>query len=239
MKRRLKGGRKILSILVTLSLCFGLTQGVSAVWKDYSDNTNVFRFKRNDGMKIALTFDDGPNHVYTEQILDILKENEVHGTFFVIGENAKIYPDLIAREIAEGHEVGNHTYHHPHLRKLTKDAVRDEILLGEEALYEIDDYRPKLFRPPEGMCSEEIIACAEELDYHVILWSIDTLDWAHNSVENITEMIMTNIRDGDIILFHDHVTKISPTPEVLKIIIPRLKEMGYSFVTVSELIGTQ
>lgn len=231
--------RPLLAVLVTLSLCFGLTLGTSAVWKDYSDHTNVFRFKRNDGKKIALTFDDGPNPVYTEQILDILRENEVHATFFVIGENAKRYPELITREIAEGHEVGNHTFDHPHLQKLTKEALTREILMGEEALYEIDDYRPRLFRPPEGMCSEEIIACAEELDYSVILWSIDTLDWAHHSVENITENVMTNIRDGDIILFHDHVSKISPTPEVLRQIIPQLKELGYRFVTVSELIGSE
>lgn len=190
-------------------------------------------------MKIALTFDDGPNAVYTEQILEILKENEIHATFFVIGENAKRYPDLITREITEGHEVGNHTYHHPHLKKLTSDALRNEILLGEETLYEIDDYRPRLFRPPEGMCNEEIISCAEELDYSVILWSIDTLDWAHNSVEKIVDTIMSDIRDGDIILFHDHVTKVSPTPEALRMIIPRLKELGYSFVTVSELIGSE
>lgn len=186
--------------------------------------------------RIALTFDDGPSEQYTAEILDILQANRVKATFFVLGTNAERHPDLLLRTIAEGHEVGNHTYTHPHLQKIDEESLADEVLRTDTLLRKIADYSPTLFRPPEGYISPAVKAVARHGGYSLVLWTIDTRDWALNSEANILHTIQSKASDGDIILFHDYVVGKSPTPEVLRKIIPWLKEKGFEFVTVSELL---
>ncbi len=188
---------------------------------------------------IALTFDDGPHKYRTNEILDILAENEVKATFFVVGMMAREYPDIIRRTIAEGHELGNHTYNHSKMKRLSTEKLKSELEMTEEVLFEISEYRPKLFRPPEGWCSESIAAAAGELDYDVILWNIDTLDWAHNDTEKICRCVSAGISPGSIILFHDYVSGECSTVRAISKIIPELKAQGYKFVTVSELINAR
>lgn len=200
------------------------------------DIANVYSHKENCDMKIALTFDDGPHGVKTAVILDILKKYSVPATFFVLGENAEKHPEIIKREIKEGHEIGNHTYSHLAISEKNISGMRDEIIKTENSVYEITEYRPKLFRPPEGRCNENIASIAASLDYSVILWNIDTRDWAHTSRDCIVDMVLNNIESGDIVLFHDAVSGKSNTADALEIIIPKLKEKGYIFVTVSELL---
>ena len=186
---------------------------------------------------VALTFDDGPHKYRTPEILDILRENNVKATFFVVGAMVHEYPDIVLRALAEGHEIGNHTYNHLKMKKLTPDKLKSELEATEEELYEIAEYRPKLFRPPEGWCSESIASAVGKMDYDIILWNIDTLDWAHNEVGKICTCVYDGIKPGSIILFHDYVVGKSPTAEALKRIIPELKAQGYKFVTASELIN--
>lgn len=200
---------------------------------------SIYYSVNTDGKFIALTFDDGPHKYRTDEILDILEENDVKATFFTVGVMAKEYPDIVKRIISEGHEIGNHTYTHSKMKKLSREKLEYEIEETEKVLYEICEYRPKLFRPPEGWCSDVITSVACDLDYDVILWDIDTLDWAHNSSENITNCIEGSVKPGSIILFHDYVSGESPTIEALKTIIPKLKIQGYEFVTVSELINKE
>ena len=185
--------------------------------------------------RVALTFDDGPHYKYTEKILDILKKYDVKATFFTVGTNAERFPELIQRELNEGHEVANHTYLHKHMAKLSDDEFRDEIEGWEEVMSEDHGYQSSLFRPPEGILTDSEKQITEELGYDVVLWSIDTRDWAHNGVDRIVDTVISDVTDGSVILFHDFVSGDSPTPEALEIIIPKLKEMGYAFVTVSEL----
>lgn len=189
--------------------------------------------------RIALTFDDGPHYKYTEEILDILDEYEVKATFFTVGENAKHFPELIDREIASGHEVANHTYSHKNISSLNDSQITEEIKKCEEILGEHEGYIPSLFRPVEGYATKEDCRVIEDLGYDVILWSVDTRDWAHNSVNNIVNNVINNSNDGSIVLFHDFVSGQSPTPEALRKLLPELKKQGYSFVTVSELIENE
>lgn len=227
-KRALKGP---LSLLVSLSLLlFG--QGASA----HSDTVVSFPNTEN---KIALTFDDGPHPKYTEEILDILKANDLKATFFIIGQNAEQYPEIVQRIVDEGHEIGNHTFTHPHMRSTSKEKLREEIEKTEKILNDICSYKPVLFRPPEGFCCNAVENCAEVFDYNIMLWDIDTCDWAHNSVDNIVKTVVSKAKTGDIILCHDFVTKPSPTPEALKRFIPKLKAKGFEFVTVSELLQSE
>ncbi|MBE6613776.1 MAG: polysaccharide deacetylase family protein [Ruminococcaceae bacterium] len=187
--------------------------------------------------KIALTFDDGPHPVYTREILEILDSYGIPATFFIIGVNAEQYPELVQAELAAGHEIGNHTYRHLNLQREAYETVRGEILETENLLGEMTEQRLHLFRPPGGLYCDAVCRAAAELEYTVILWSVDTRDWAHPSVEDIVENVMTNADSGDIILFHDYVSGHSPTPEALRRILPELIARGYQFVTVSELLG--
>ena len=188
---------------------------------------------------IALTFDDGPHIKYTDEILDILEQYGAKATFFVIGQNAEKYPDIIQREFAEGHEIGNHTYSHPSMKKITVEKIMEEISKTQDIIFDITGEKPRLFRSPGGYFNNDIIHTIEDLDCLPILWSWrqDTRDWTMPSVDSIVNTVMKNLQDGDIVLFHDFNREGSPTPKALKILLPKLKEMGYRFVTVSELIS--
>lgn len=197
---------------------------------------NVYFSCDNENKRIALTFDDGPHYKYTDEILDILSEYDVKATFFVVGQLAERYPEIILRELAEGHEVASHTWSHPHLAGLSPSVLTAELSTTENLLYELAEYRPRLFRPPEGKYSDSLRRVAAELDYEVVLWTVDTRDWAHTPTDRIVETVLQNTESGSIILCHDFVGGVSPTPDALRRFIPELKRNGYEFVTVSELI---
>lgn len=201
-----------------------------------SEGNIVYYRHKNDRMEIALSFDDGPHPRYTPEILSILKEYGVTATFFMVGENVIYYPDTAEAVLAAGHEIGNHTYTHKRLRGLSDAEIRREILRGEEAIATLGEYRPHLLRPPEGSMNRTIQRMSGELDYRLILWDIDTRDWAHTAPEVICKQILENIQAGDIILMHDFISKNSPTPAALRLVIPALLDRGYHFVTVSRLI---
>ena len=190
-----------------------------------------------DHPRVALTFDDGPHPRYTPQILDILKEYGVPATFFAVGANAEAYPDLILREVNEGHEVGGHTYHHYRPVKLTGDTLYAEVISCDRALEHITGRRVRYFRPPEGVCSDLLNSACEEQGLTIVLWSVDTRDWAHTPVDAICANVRKNVKDGSIILMHDFIGQNSPTPAALRRIVPMLRESGYEFVTISDLLG--
>ncbi len=197
----------------------------------------IYKDSKNKENKIALTFDDGPHPYYTYRILEILKKYNIEATFFFVGENVKNYPDAARAVIEAGHEVGNHTFTHHRVRSMNYNEILSEMIKCEDIIFEIDEYKPRLFRPPEGAYGEELEKIAEKMGYSVILWSIDTRDWDHSTPDEIMENVMKNVSSGDIILMHDYIGKNSPTPDALEIIIPALLEKGYEFSTVSELIS--
>ncbi|MBQ8248563.1 MAG: polysaccharide deacetylase family protein [Clostridia bacterium] len=197
---------------------------------------DVYFSYENEDKRIALTFDDSPHYKYTAEILDILDEYNIKATFFVVGQLAEKYPELILRELAEGHEVASHTWSHAHLTMLSDKSLEDEIYATEELLYELAEYRPTLLRPPEGKYGDNLLRVAGKLDYEVILWTVDTRDWAHTPTETIVNTVLENTESGSIILCHDFIGGESPTPAALREFIPKLIENGYEFVTVSDLI---
>lgn len=205
---------------------------------DSAETRITYRRVENEEMKIALTFDDGPHPYYTAKILDILEEYNVKATFFFVGQNIENYPDAAEKVYSAGHEIGNHTYTHHRVRSMERGELLREMNMCDDAIYEIEEYRTRLFRPPEGAFDDEVENTAKSMDYSIILWSIDTRDWEHLSPDRIFENVMKNIKSGDIILMHDYIGRNSPTPEALKMMIPALLERGYEFVTVSELMNT-
>lgn len=220
-------------VLLCVVCCILFSQNV------YADSGNVYRYCENNDNMIALTFDDGPHGVYTPQILDILSEYGIPATFFVIGSNGERHPELLKRIIDEGHEIGNHTFTHDRPWKLSRKALIDELTHTENVIHDACGLSPSLFRPPEGVASENVVAAAARLNYNVILWTVDPRDWEKTTTaQSVIDCILTNVKSGSIILCHDGVSRDdSVTPEAIAAIIPALLEQGYNFVTVSELIG--
>ena len=201
------------------------------------DRVRVIYSSANENEKrIAITFDDGPHPYYTPKVLDILKREGILATFFVVGENVRSYPELVDRAISEGHEIGNHTNHHTFLSGLSNDEVRQAIDGCDDEIYHHDEYSTRLLRPPGGNYDSNVLRVCASRGYSVVLWSIDTRDWAGTSASDMEKNVLENIKDGDIILMHDYIGKRSHTLEALERIIPKLKVRGYRFVTVSELI---
>lgn len=209
---------------------------VSSQETDKSDKDMIFYRKANDNMEIALTFDDGPHPYYTPVILKILEEYGIKATFFMIGENVGYYPAAAEAVFKAGHEIGNHTNHHKGMKSLTDHEILQEIEDCEDALYSLAEYKPTLIRPPEGALNDQVRRVIGSLDYRIILWDVDTHDWAHTPPEAICRQVLSEIDAGDIILMHDFIGHNSPTPDALRLMIPALLERGYKFVTVGELL---
>ncbi|AFS79831.1 polysaccharide deacetylase [Gottschalkia acidurici 9a] len=256
MKNVIKKKSFILSICLLLALASLITVKIV---KNKGEDTETFAYEKyqsdieeiskdikyevvkngpRDKKRVAITFDDGPNPVYTPQILDILKEHDVKATFFVLGKHAEIYPDIVLREKNEGHEIGNHTYSHINIDKTKIDKIEEEMLRTQNIIKDITKGEVKLFRPPYGIHNEQITKMAKENNMKTVLWTYyqDTRDWSSPGTDYIVETVLSGIHNGDIILFHDHNENESHTVDALKSIIPKLKEQGYEFVTISELL---
>ena len=134
---------------------------------------------------------------------------------------------------------GNHTYHHTLLSKTCEQTIAQEIRKTDEIIFKTAGYRPRLFRPPEGAYGECALKAARSMNYSTILWTVDTRDWERPPAQAIVDNVLQNTGGGSILLFHDYMHKSAHTMEALEILIPRLLEKGYEFVTVSELIGSK
>lgn len=187
---------------------------------------------------VALTIDDGPHYKTTPEILAVLKEKNVHATFFVLGSNVDERPDILAQEAADGHEIAIHGYHHNSLAGTSQARIREEIDLSEKAITKVIGLHPVLFRPPGGEYNDTVLSTVREKGYSVVLWNIDPKDWTRPPVHAVIDTVLKGIAPGSIILLHDGQYPL-PTPKALALIIDRLREQDYEFVTVSELLQLQ
>lgn len=188
---------------------------------------------------IALTFDDGPDTIETNEILALLEQYNAKSTFFVVGNRVDKYPELVKTVLTAGHEIANHTYYHTYFNKQRTPAfIEQELSKTSDAIFRATGIRPTLFRPPGGYYNENMVNTIRNAGYQIILWSWhqDTEDWKGPAVSKIVNKVLNNARNGDIVLFHDHVEGKSSTPAALKQILPELKRRGFEFITVSELL---
>lgn len=198
--------------------------------KRLNDYNNEYENKYKKKKLIALTFDDGPNPTTTPQLLKILETKNIPVTFFALGENAQEYPDIIAQEAKNDHEVASHTWDHKDLQTLSEEEQKNEILNANQLINKITGQNISLYRPPYGSYNDNIL---KQTQLTVVNWSVDTNDWRYNNSEPVIENAVNYAYDGAIILMHDiHPWSVEAVPKV----IDRLHQEGYTFVTVSTLL---
>ncbi len=186
---------------------------------------------------LAMTFDDGPHPSLTPKLLDLLKERNIKCTFFLIGQQVKMYPAIVRRIIAEGHEIGNHTWTHCSLTSRSDEQIRSELKKSEDAVYEVAGVRPHLVRPPYGAINSRIKDLMfTEFGYSTIMWSVDPQDWRRPGVAAVTSRLVNGAHPGAIMLSHDiHPPTITAMPAMFD----QLLAKGYQFVTVSQLLNME
>ncbi len=184
---------------------------------------------------IAITFDDGPHPKNTPRLLDMLRERNIKATFYVIGRNVDLYPNVLRRTVSEGHEIGNHTYTHPILSKLGDSTVREELTKCRDAVARAAGVQPRTMRPPYGaLLQRQREWIHAELRYPTIMWSVDPLDWKRPGPSVVTSRILSGTTPGAIVLAHDlHAATVDAMPATLD----GLLNKGYKFVTVSQLLA--
>lgn len=197
---------------------------------------------RVPGPYIALTIDDGPTP-YTRRLLDFLRSRNVKATFYVIGTNARTYPDIIRQQLADGHEIGNHTMTHKMLTSLSDAGIVNELESSNRVLSQIAGYRPQTMRPPggnggfSGSKHERVRnVIAQEFGMPIIMWSCDPLDWKEPGVNVVADRLIRGAKPGGILLSHDNH---KPTIPALEIVVDTLLARGYQFVTMSQLINIE
>lgn len=192
----------------------------------------IYKVNRTE-KKVAITLDGMWGAKYTAEILEILRKHNLNITFFFGGNWLEENPHLVQEIAANGHEVGNHSYTHPHMAKLSREEIVQELNRTSELIKELTGQRPDLFRPPFGEYNNRVIKTCREEGYHVVQWSIDSLDWKDVSTDFIVQTVLKNIGPGEIILMHNNG---SHTAAALKRLIPKIKDKGYEIVPLSELI---
>ncbi len=204
----------------------------------------VFRIRTNYFIKainygrvseklIAITFDDGP-HKHTEELLKVLEKYNAKATFFIIGRNARQYPDIVKQIFEKGHQLGNHTFNHSSSFPWKKtDAIKLEINEVAKTLNDITGISPTIFRPPFGITNPPIARALEDIEIQPVGWSVRSLDTVKSSAEKINKRISKRIKPGAIILLHDYTSFVV---QVLEQILSEYTKKGYKFVTIEKLL---
>lgn len=199
-----------------------------------------------DSKVVALTFDDGPSPIWTPQILDELKKADIEATFFMVGKHVERYPETARRVAREGHEIENHGYDHKVMVYYKIDELRKEINDTEKIIRDVTGQTTRYFRPPKAWLTTIEKQKIREMGYSIVLWSLNSKDWVTFHDKQITSYLLRHIRPGDIILFHDSGGVFSTeggdrrqTVKTIPRLVRKLKEKGYRFVTISELLNSK
>ena len=193
-----------------------------------------------DKREVALTFDDAPDDVFTPRVLDVLKREGVKATFFCVGNRIEAHPDVMRRIVAEGHVVGNHSYSHANLPKLSDERFREEIRKTDRLIRQYTGYTPSFVRPPYGNITAEQIKWLASQKRKIVGWNVDSLDWKSLSREEVATNILAHVKPGSIILQHSAGgtgEDLTGTVEALPEVIAKLRKDGVRFVTIDRMLG--
>lgn len=231
-----KSSKLFLVISLVLLLCFSITLNKTDSASVYFNGTTkklpIYSVDRADN-KIAISFDCAYGADYTDSLLATLNEYNVKCTFFVVKFWVDKYPDKVKKIIENGHEIGTHSSTHPNMSKLSSEKIKEELTLSIDAITSLTNTPVNLFRPPFGDYDNDVITIAESLKLYTIQWDVDSLDWKDLSASEITKRVVNKTKSGSIILCHNNGLN---THKALPYILSNLKQKGYEFVKISELI---
>ena len=220
-------------LLVMLSLAVAaLTDNGDAAVSASARELPIYSVQ-SETARVALTFDAAWGAEDTQILIDALGKYGAKATFFVVGEWVDKYPDAVRSLHAAGHSVMNHSDTHPHMSQLAADGILQEANRASDKIEKITGVRPDLLRVPYGDYNDAVIKTLRSGGYQVIQWDVDSLDWKDLSANEICRRVTDKVKPGSIVLFHNAAKH---TPEALPVILANLKDKGYEFVTVSEMI---
>ena len=230
--------KKVLKVificLIGVACCFTLsTTGAYQVFYGGTLKKLPIYSVKTENKQVAISFDCAWGDEYTDTLLQIMEEENVKCTFFMVEFWAKKYPEHVKKIDEMGHEIGTHSATHPHMSKLSKSAIEKELSTSIKAITDITNKKVEVFRPPFGDYNDRLIEVAKSLNLYTIQWSVDSLDWKNLSAEEITERVLLRTGNGDIVLFHNNGLH---TAKALRPIIKALKGKGYEFKRIGDLI---
>ncbi|OGO79033.1 MAG: polysaccharide deacetylase family sporulation protein PdaB [Clostridiales bacterium GWB2_37_7] len=222
----------ILLLGITVIYTAGIENGMLSVFMNNNRKLPIYSVDVPE-KKIAISFDAAWGADKTEDILKILKEHNIKTTFFLVGFWVDNFPEMVKKISDEGHEVANHSAHHPKMSTLSKEQIIKELNSTSEKIEAITGKPTTLLRPPFGDYNNNLIETAQELGYQVIQWDVDSLDYKDYGTQAIVDRVLKKVKNGSIVLFHNNATY---TPEALPLILHELQKQGYGIVPISELI---
>ena len=205
---------------------------VEQVFKVAARQLPIYRVETEE-KKLAISFDCAWGVDYTDSLLNTMKDEGVRCTFFTVEFWATKYPDYLKKISDDGHEIGTHSATHPYMSKLSKWSIIKELQTSSYAIEKVTGKKVEVFRPPYGDYDDLLIETATELGLYTIQWDVDSLDWKDLSAKEITTRVLSKVKNGSIVLFHNQGLH---TAEALPTIISELKSRGFSFVSIGELI---
>lgn len=209
-------------------LCLSLVLMMLSITLCYGQNLSNVRTKAVKGT-VALTFDDGPSPIYTPQVLDILKKNNIKATFFVMGWSAKKYPQLIHRMLAEGHAVANHTMSHKMLTKLSANRLRYEVVQSRNNIAAVVGSPPVCLRPPYGASNSRVREFIRSQDMIPVSMGFNSFDYENRGTQKLINWVVKNAHSGQVILLHDGYKGRAQTVKALPEIIAGIRKKGLGF----------
>lgn len=221
---------KSLKAIALFSSLLLLSQGAVAT-------SETIRHVKTSQKVVALTFDDGPSEPYTQQILQVLNKNNVKGTFFVLGGNAKEYPNIVKEIMNDGHELGNHSMYHDNMKNRSVDKIYNDLHSVDTILRNLGYQKEITFRAPFGSTSDNLKVALDKLNKRMVLFTFLPQDWTKISAQQIHDNVMKELKPGLIITLHDGGKRRENTVKATQMLIDTLKQKGYRMVTVSELLS--
>ncbi len=225
------GGLWILALLCGVTGIYALN-GRTAEVAARKRELPIYSVERGDNL-IAVSFDAAWGGDNTERLLEILRENGVKATFFLVDTWVQRYPGLVKELAAQGHEIGSHSTTHPQMSRLSRGKILQELTTVADHIEALTGARPTLFRAPYGDYSNDVVLTARGAGYEVIQWSVDSLDWKNRGAEDLIRRATRNVKSGDIVLFHNDAKYIL---DALPAILKSYREQGLTPVPVSQLL---
>ncbi|RDY24408.1 polysaccharide deacetylase [Romboutsia maritimum] len=237
MNRKIKNTKALISsilfFMLTLVLVFGLVYGIKYICSIQDDTKMPIHKVDTDEKKIALTFDVAWGTENINDIMGILEKHNIKATFFLVGSWVDDNKELVKKIHDAGHEIGNHSNTHANMTKLSDEDITNEIQTTSEKISNIIGEKINLYRPPFGEIDNTSMEICQALDYKVIKWDVDSLDWKDIGPNHVIERVVKNTQPGSIILFHANVSNVK---NYLESIISQFEKDGYKMVKVSDLI---